>query len=89
MYESTMVKNVLFPLQKTTEAKLNKIIEIDKSLLNPKNPKSDQHLISPYSKTVEPFINITRIKEMIGNLRSFNCKRINLVSAKGKYRKGY
>ena len=35
--------------------------------------KSDQHLISPYSYTAESFIKIMRIKEMIANLRSFDC----------------
>ena len=38
------------------------------------NPKSDQHLISPYSNTTELFIKIVGIKEMITNLRSFGCK---------------
>ena len=34
---------------------------------------SDQHLISPYSKTTVLFIKIMRIKEMVANLRSFDC----------------
>ena len=37
------------------------------------NPSSDQHLISPYNNTSESFIKIMRIKEMITNLRSFDC----------------
>ena len=37
------------------------------------NPASDQHLISPYNNTSESFIKIMRIKEMITNLRSFDC----------------
>ena len=40
--------------------------------LNHLNPKSDQHLISPYINTVESFIMIVRIKEIIANLRSFD-----------------
>ena len=35
------------------------------SPLNPKNPKYDQHLISPYRNTAESVIEIMRIKEMI------------------------
>ena len=34
--------------------------------------KSDQYLISPYSNAVKLFIKIMRIKEMIGNLISFD-----------------
>ena len=37
------------------------------------NPASDQHLISPYKNTYESFIKVMRIKEMITNLRSFDC----------------
>ena len=37
------------------------------------NPVSDQHLISPNNNTSESFIKIMRIKEMITNLRSFDC----------------
>ena len=36
------------------------------------NPKSDQHLISPYSNTTELFTKIPRIKVMLSNLRSFD-----------------
>ena len=39
------------------------------------NPKSDQHLISPYNNTAKPFINIMRMKEMIADLRSFDLQR--------------
>ena len=42
--------------------------------LNSLNPKSDQHPNSPYSNTAESFIIIMRIKEMIANLRWFDCK---------------
>ena len=42
--------------------------------LNPLNPKSDQHVISPYSNTAESFTRIMRIKEMIANLKSYDCK---------------
>ena len=37
------------------------------------NLKSDQHVISPYSDTAESFIKIRRVKEMITNLRIFDC----------------
>ena len=37
------------------------------------NPVSDQHIISPNNNTSESFIKIMRIKEMITNLRSFDC----------------
>ena len=36
------------------------------------NPKSDQHLISPYSNTTELFTKIPRVKVMLSNLRSFD-----------------
>ena len=53
-----------------------------------KTPKSDQHLISPYSYTAESFIKIMRIKEMIANLRSFDCKpEFSLSVPKEMYRK--
>ena len=39
-------------------------------ILTPYNPRSDQHLVSPYSNTAKPFIKIMRIKEMIANLRN-------------------
>ena len=38
-----------------------------KMRLNPLNPKSDQHVISPYSNTA------MRRKEMIANLKSYDC----------------
>ena len=41
-------------------------------VLNPSNPKSDQYLISPHSKTAESFTKIMRMKEMLTNLRSFD-----------------
>ena len=37
------------------------------------NPKSHQHLISPYSNVAELFIKILRKKEVIAKLRSFDC----------------
>ena len=40
---------------------------------SPLNPKSDQHLISPYGNTAESFIKIMRIKGKITNQRSFDC----------------
>ena len=42
------------------------------------NPKSDQHLISPCSNSVELFTKIMRIKEMITNLRSFDLQMNSL-----------
>ena len=38
-----------------------------------KNPFCDQRLISPYSNAAESVIEITGIKEMITNLRNFDC----------------
>ena len=40
---------------------------------NPLNPGNDQYLISPYNNTPESFIKIMRIRQMITNLRSFDC----------------
>ena len=34
--------------------------------------QSDQHLISPHINTAQSFIKITKIEEMIINLRSYN-----------------
>ena len=39
--------------------------------VNPLNPKSDQHLISPYNITFESHVKVMRIKEMITNERNF------------------
>ena len=39
--------------------------------INSLNPKSNQHLISPYNITPESHIKVMRIKEMITNQRSF------------------
>ena len=39
----------------------------------PLNPLSDQYLISPYGNTAASFIKIMWKKEMISNLRSFDC----------------
>ena len=41
-----------------------------KLVINPLNPKSDQHLISPYDNIAESFIVILRKEEVIANLRS-------------------
>ena len=40
--------------------------------INPSNPKSVQHLISPYNNNAESLTEIMRIKEMPDNLRSFD-----------------
>ena len=37
------------------------------------NEHFDQHLISLHIATAESFIKIVRLKEMIANLRSFDC----------------
>ena len=42
-------------------------------LLNSLNPKSDQHLMSPYRRTAESQIRIMRMKEMITDLKSYDC----------------
>ena len=39
--------------------------------INPLNPKSDQHLVSPYNITPESNIRVMRMKEIITNSRSF------------------
>ena len=40
--------------------------------INPLNPESDQHLISPYIDLAEPYIKIMRTKEMIAKLWLLN-----------------
>lgn len=47
------------------------------------NPERDQHRIPPYTKTAVALIKLMRIKEMIGNLRNFDCQTYFLVSTKG------
>ena len=60
------------------------------SPLNPKNPKYDQHLISPYRNTAKSVIEIMRIKEMITNLRCFDYTMNSPLSVpKEKYGKEY
>ena len=39
--------------------------------VNPLNPESDQHLISPYNITPESHIKVVRIKEMITREETF------------------
>ena len=51
-------------------------------LLSPLHSMSDQHLISPHSNTAESFIKVMKIKEMMSNLRSFDCQQILLASTK-------
>lgn len=55
----------------------------------PFNPKNDQHPISPNSDTAESFRKIMRIKEMIVNLESFDCKTYSPSVLKEKYWKVY
>ena len=60
------------------------------SPLNPKNPKYDQHLISPYRNTAKSVIEIMRMKEMITNLRCFDYTMNSPLSVpKEKYGKEY
>ena len=52
--------------------------------LNLLNPKSDQHLISPYNITPESHMKVTRIKKMITNKKKLLIsKQIFLVSTSG------
>ena len=52
--------------------------------LNLLNPKSDQHLISPYHITPESHMKVTRIKKMITNKKKLLIsKQILLVSTSG------
>ena len=44
-----------------------------REFFNPLNSYSDQHLISNNNNTAQSIIKIIRIKEMIANLRSFDC----------------
>ena len=39
--------------------------------INPLNPKSDQHLISPYNITPESHIKVMRIKDMVNREGNF------------------
>ena len=55
--------------------------------LNPLNPKSDQHLTSPYSNTAESFTKLMRIKEMITNLRSIDLQMNSLFQYQKKHTK--
>ena len=50
------------------------VFYVDICVFNPLNPGSDQYLISPYNNTAESFIKIMRIRQMITNLRSFDCQ---------------
>ena len=49
------------------------VFYVDICVFNPLNPGSDQYLISPYNNTAESFIKTMRIRQMITNLRSFDC----------------
>ena len=42
-------------------------------MFNPLIPKIDHCLISPHSSTVESFIKIMKLKEMIASLISIDC----------------
>ena len=54
-------------------------------VLNHSNPKNDQHLISPYSKTAESFTKIMRMKEMLTNLRSFDLQMNSICQYQKKH----
>ena len=50
--------------ERSSRLTFNKLI----AFVNPSDPNSDQHVISPYNNTYETFTKIVRIKEMITNL---------------------
>ena len=47
--------------ERSSRLTFNKLI----AFVNPSDPNSDQHVISPYNNTYETFTKIVRIKEMI------------------------
>ena len=49
------------------------VFYLDICVFNPLNSGSDQYLISPYKNTAESFIKTMRIRQMITNLRTFDC----------------
>ena len=54
------------------------------------NHNSDYHLISPYNITPQSNINVTRIEEMITNLRSsWLLNKFSLSAPQEKYREQY
>ena len=54
-------------VEKKNEKDLSTTRRVRIRQFNPLTPKSDQHLISPYSIIPESNIKVTRIKEMITN----------------------
>ena len=46
---------------------------LPRKIINPLNPMNDQHPISPFRNIAESFITFMRIKEMIADLRYFDC----------------
>ena len=46
---------------------------LPRKIINLLNPMNDQHPISPFRNIAESFIMFMRIKEMIANLRYFDC----------------
>ena len=57
--------------------------ENSRDLLNPLNPESDQHLISPYNIIPKSHIKVMRIKEMITNKKKLLISKRILVSTSG------
>ena len=49
------------------------VFHVDICVFSSLNPGSDQHLVSPNNNTDESFIKIMRIRQMIINLRTFDC----------------
>ena len=50
------------------------IVSVTEGFINTLNPWGDQHLISPFRNKANSLFKIMSIKEMITNLRSFDCK---------------
>ena len=67
------MKTLLTYLQITYKLN-NHFLLVNSSTINPLNPKSDQHLISPYNITPESHIKVMRIKEMITREEPYDWK---------------
>ena len=79
---ATLVHYYFFPTRVFTLEYLCFLGRYSFILLSPLHSMSDQHLISPSSNTAESFIKVMKIKEMMSNLRSFDCQQILLASTK-------
>ena len=69
--------------ERSSRLTFNKLI----AFVNPSDPNSDQHVISPYNNTSETFTKIVRIKEMITNL--WLLEEFSLSALKGMYWENY